>query len=241
MTRKIIPTQEMLDDLSGMGDTDYCVKWGVSRRITMRLRRDFGIKSFNNQHGTREHKIENDLEYKWCQKGHWEAASEFGVCRSRYDGLRCYCKFHSRLEGKKHYLMCNKKEKAVIWRHTENGKISLRNTWRKQAAKRKEIYVSWTRDDEERIYAIFDGRCAYCSKQVLIEKMEFDHFIPIVMGGKTEPSNMMPCCTVCNHGKEGKFTSDALEWLIVKFGAHRGNMIYQDILQEIEKLKTVVQ
>src|SRR3989304_2660877 len=211
MSRKIIPNQEMLNDLLKIGDKDFSTKWDVSLRIPIRIRKEYKIKSFNNVHATKEHKIEGGIEYKWCQKGHWEIISEFNICSSRWDGLRCYCKFHSRLESRKHYQMCNIKETAAAWRKTENGKMSLRNTWRKQASKKKSIYVSWTRDDEEKVYKLFDGRCAYCSKEVSFDKIEFDHFIPKSKGGTTDSTNMIPCCTKCNHGIDGKFTYEALE------------------------------
>ena len=224
---------KMLDDLNEMGDKDFCSKWNCSRQMPIRLRKKYNIESFNNQHGTKEHKFINGIEYKYCSKRHWKPISEFNRCPSRYDGLRCYCKTHSRKEGLQQYHSNNGKEKCRAWTKTDIGKNSLRNTWRKQKAIKDNAYVQWDIEDEDRAYNLFDGRCAYCGKKVKFERVEFDHFVPIASGGKTEPRNMLPCCWQCNHGKGGKFTKDGKEWLIEKFGADRGNIVYKDILDKL--------
>lgn len=227
----------MLDDLTKMGDKDFCEKWDCSRQMPIRLRKKHDIKPFNNQHGTKEHKFEGGIEYKWCQKGHWEVISEFYKCPSRYDGLRCFCKFHSRKESLNQYHTKGGREKCNAWTKTENGKLSRRNTWRKRKAIKDDAYVQWDREDEDRAYELFEGKCAYCGKEVLFEKIEFDHFIPISSGGRTEPTNMLPCCTRCNRGKGGKFNREAKEWMVERFGERCGLLIYQDVLSKIEQIK----
>ena len=236
--KKIIATQEMLNDLALMGDVDYCKKWNVSKPIPIRLRRDFGIKPYNNQHGTKEHKFEDGIEYKWCQKGHWDVLSQFNKDRTRYDGLCGFCKLHLSNSRKRCRENGDYKERIKKYHKTDSGRKMLRNVWRRQKAKKDNAYVSWTNEDEDKALKLFEGRCAYCGKEVPPKYMEFDHFVPIASGGKTEPSNMLPCCKKCNHGKEGKFTQDALEWLIKKFGSSRGNVIFLDIKNKLGLLGT---
>jgi len=223
-------TQEMIEDLSLMGDQDFMEKWNVSRQYPIRARKRLGIKSFNNMHGTKEHRFENGVEYKWCQKEHWERIENFTKMSSRRDGLRGWCKEHSREEGRKSYHRANGKEKAQAWRKTPNGKKVLRNTWRKQTAIKNSAYVSWTRIDEMIAFDTFGGRCGYCGIALNFLTLEFDHFIPIALGGKTEPKNMIPCCSLCNHGVGGKFDQEPEMWIYKRFN---GNA--KEILNDIKK------
>lgn len=234
--KKLVPTQEMIDDLYKMGDKEYSEKWNTYRAVPIRLRKRLNIPPFTKQHGTREHKIENGVEYKWCSKGHWELISEYALCPSRFDGLRCYCKSHEKEVQKKSYYENNPSERIKRWANTESGKLSMRSTWRRQVAKKKAAFVSWSRKDENRIYEIFDGRCAYCGKKVLLSRAEFDHVIPISIGGKTEPKNMVVCCLQCNHGKGGKFDREVIPWLYEKFGESRGDIIYNDVMNRLSQL-----
>lgn len=238
MTRKInknriIPSQEMIEDFSKMGDKECSQKWGIDRVTVVKIRKREGIKSFNNQHGTQEHKFENGLEYKWCQNGeHWDVVTNFGRNRTRWDGLRGWCKICERKKDRKYYIDNDGATIAREYRKTESGKHSSTAAIRKHLAKRRKNFILWEREDESRNYALFENRCAYCGKELKITGMEFDHFVPISHGGYTVPENMIPCCTKCNRGTGGKFTQDALSWLIKKFGNERGELIYSEIRQK---------
>lgn len=228
MTKQKEITQEMIDDLSRMGDKDWASKYGTFRQYPIRLRKRLGIPSYNLQHGLREHRFEGGEEYKYCSQGggHWDLVSNFGKANNRYDGLRGICKTHEQSRNRELYYIKDKRGKAKQWRKTDSGKRSLRNTWRKQKAKKVDAYVLWLPEHEQKAYDYFGGRCAYCGAQVDFIKIEFDHFIPISDGGKTHPNNMLPCCRKCNHGTNGKFTIDARTWLIAKFGETRGTWVY---------------
>jgi 5-methylcytosine-specific restriction endonuclease McrA len=228
MTRKIIPSPEMLNDLYEMGDVDFSAKWNVSRRIPIRIRKEYGIKSFNNQYGIREHKFIDGVEYKWCQRGHWELIKNFGNHTSRYDGLRGWCKIHSNKSRVNSYYSNNEKEKSKVWLRSEKGRASRRVTWRKQHAKKKDAYVSWSKENEQRAYDFFGKACGYCWISLEFLEIEFDHFIPLVLGGKTEPENMVPCCKDCNRGSNGKFGKHPKDWLVSRFGDY-GYRKYEDI------------
>lgn len=215
----------MIDDLSKMGDQEFMAKWDTSRQYPIRARKKLGIRSFNNQHGTKEHKIEGDIEYKWCQQGHWERIENFGKHTSRYDGLRGWCKSCSHKKDAEGYDR-NGAERQRNWLKTEKGRKSKSATMRRVWLKRRGNYVKFDLEDEERIYSLCDYSCAYCRTPILFDELEFDHFIPIVLGGKTEPSNMLPSCQKCNRGRGGKFEHEPKIWLVTKFGPVIGLEIY---------------
>ena len=53
----------------------------------------------------------------------------------------------------------------------------------------------------QRLMALFGGLCAYgCGRQATT----FDHIVPVVSGGRTNPGNILPACRVCNYSKNRK-------------------------------------
>lgn len=235
MKRKPL-TEEMLLDLQSMGDMEFCEKWDTSRQYPIRTRKRLGIKSFNNQHGTVEHKFENGLEYKWCQKEHWELVSKFGKNKTRWDGLRGWCKACESENRMYHYDKNDGAKRVRDWRKTERGKklqsLIMIRSWRK----RKPYYIKFEPNDEENIYRLCDNSCAYCKTPIAFENIEFDHFVPIKLGGYTETKNMLPACKNCNRGRGGKFDKDPYQWLMTKFGAFYGEQIYLRCVKILESL-----
>ena len=55
--------------------------------------------------------------------------------------------------------------------------------------------------NRERIYAKYDGRCAYCGTKLRHRDMQVDHIIPKAFGGGNEESNLAPACRQCNYYK----------------------------------------
>ena len=58
----------------------------------------------------------------------------------------------------------------------------------------------------ETVYAKYDGRCAYCGREISYKDMQVDHFLPlrawgIEDAGTDDISNLMPSCRMCNHYK----------------------------------------
>ncbi|MCK5542221.1 MAG: HNH endonuclease [Desulfobacterales bacterium] len=45
------------------------------------------------------------------------------------------------------------------------------------------------------------GICYYCNNKFVPKELTMDHVIPISRGGKTEKSNVAPCCKECNTKK----------------------------------------
>lgn len=220
----------MIDDLSKMGDKEWASKYSTFRQYPIRVRKRLGLPPFNLQHNLREHRFESGKEYKYCPRegGHWDAIENFGRANNRYDGLRGICHPHELQRARELHKQNPEKanSRARRWSKTESGKKSSRSIWRRQTAKKKNAYILWLPEHEQKAYDYFGGRCAYCGKSIDFLKTEFDHFVPIKLGGKTHPNNMLPCCHKCNHGTGGKFSRDALEWLRDKFGDLNGNMIY---------------
>jgi 5-methylcytosine-specific restriction endonuclease McrA len=54
---------------------------------------------------------------------------------------------------------------------------------------------------KEKIHKKYDGRCAYCGKEITIKEMQIDHFTPRIYGGTDDCDNLMPACRDCNNYK----------------------------------------
>jgi uncharacterized protein (TIGR02646 family) len=54
------------------------------------------------------------------------------------------------------------------------------------------------------VYEKYNGRCAYCGREIAYKDMQVDHFIPKrgwSVEGTDDISNLMPSCRMCNHYK----------------------------------------
>lgn len=78
-------------------------------------------------------------------------------------------------------------------------------------ANRKSI----SKTTRQKIYAKYNGHCAYCGKEIRYDEMQIDHLIPVMLidsynvarnidREKVEAEeNLMPACRRCNHYKRG--------------------------------------
>lgn len=69
--------------------------------------------------------------------------------------------------------------------------------------------------NREQVYKKYDGRCAYCGKEIKFKDMQVDHQIALsnikpisrdvfgkyIYPDKNDLSNLMPACRRCNHYK----------------------------------------
>lgn len=55
-----------------------------------------------------------------------------------------------------------------------------------------------THEEWKAIKRHYRNRCAYCGER---GELEQDHIIPLIHGGKTTASNIVPCCRKCNASK----------------------------------------
>tara|TARA_B100001123_G_C14438587_1_gene681659 strand:- start:48 stop:356 length:309 start_codon:yes stop_codon:yes gene_type:complete len=53
------------------------------------------------------------------------------------------------------------------------------------------------------------GRCHYCESSFHPGDLTMDHVVPIVRGGRSSKSNVVPCCKQCNSQKQYMLP---LEW-----------------------------
>ena len=57
------------------------------------------------------------------------------------------------------------------------------------------------------------GQCHYCGKRFPARELTMDHIVPLIRGGKTTKSNVVPCCSSCNGKKKYLLPSEWQEYL----------------------------
>lgn len=53
----------------------------------------------------------------------------------------------------------------------------------------------------DRLYYMFNGKCAYCGCSIDIHNFHMDHIIPKCSDGRGTEDNMFPSCPTCNAAK----------------------------------------
>lgn len=64
--------------------------------------------------------------------------------------------------------------------------------------------MAFSKATRQAVHAKYNGKCAYCGKQLAYDAMQVDHFIPKYgwnESGSDDISNLMPACRMCNHYK----------------------------------------
>jgi 5-methylcytosine-specific restriction endonuclease McrA len=51
------------------------------------------------------------------------------------------------------------------------------------------------------VHDFFGGKCVYCGVHVGLKRGTVDHYVPKVLGGTNERSNLRWCCAPCNQAK----------------------------------------
>lgn len=57
------------------------------------------------------------------------------------------------------------------------------------------------------------GECHYCRRRFKARALTMDHVVPIIRGGKSTKSNVVPCCRECNKQKQNLLPSEWQEYL----------------------------
>ena len=57
------------------------------------------------------------------------------------------------------------------------------------------------------------GVCHYCRRQFKARELTMDHVVPIIRGGKSTKSNVVPCCRECNAQKQNLLPSEWRDYL----------------------------
>ena len=108
----------------------------------------------------------------------------------------------------------------------------------------------------EVVYQKYNGRCAYCGKEISYKDMQVDHFKPLRVlepdnKNANDISNLMPACRMCNHYKRANSLEVFRKYIyeipsklrtdyIYKIGVAYGNVIENEkpiefLFEKLEK------
>lgn len=66
---------------------------------------------------------------------------------------------------------------------------------------------------QQKVWVADGCKCMYCGQPMGKVQLTIDHFVPLEMGGKNDPSNYLSACRKCNKNKGGM---DPREWVSLK-------------------------
>lgn len=93
-------------------------------------------------------------------------------------------------------------ERYAIW----CGYITAYN--RVQAGKRRAVKYNsethFTMDDIRDLWAVYEGKCAYCRRSLQHQRWHIEHVVPLSRGGSDGPENLVLACERCNLNKAAK-------------------------------------
>lgn len=162
---------------------------------------------------------------KWCTRCKtWHPKSGFGADRSRSDGLASYCvksrvrvtaspgQRERRIKRSQGLAWCSDCRSWLPAGEVRQGRCKPHAAGRGRAyyaanadairarklarARGLDPIPDWWREQR---YAEFGFLCAYGCRR---SARTLDHVWPVVRGGKSEPSNLVPACKSCNSGKK---------------------------------------
>jgi 5-methylcytosine-specific restriction endonuclease McrA len=58
-----------------------------------------------------------------------------------------------------------------------------------------------------------EGVCYYCKRRFPARQLTMDHIVPIIRGGKSVKSNVVPCCKSCNSKKHFLLPAEWQEYM----------------------------
>ena len=64
------------------------------------------------------------------------------------------------------------------------------------------------------VYNKYNGRCAYCGKELSLHEMQIDHIKAKCQGGSDDLENLNPSCRLCNHYKRSCTLDQFKNWLL---------------------------
>ena len=143
----------------------------------------FYRRKMTDRPGARERRERAAIGQRWCIGCHAWLPAAAVLNKGR-------CREHERAEARRLYA--------------ENE--SHRQERRAHAARRKRGVEPVPVEAKEMLLESFEGECAYCPAPAAT----WDHVIAITKGGRTEPGNILPCCSACNSSKR---TRDLIDWL----------------------------
>ena len=115
---------------------------------------------------------------------------------------QAYYKTDAYRESQKRYRKSLKgKENTRQWNKTDTGRaVSVRRTARYRARVRK-LIASLTSAQWKEILERYHHACAYCGAS---ERLQQDHYFPVLKGGHYTAENIVPACRSCNARKHAR-------------------------------------
>lgn len=94
-----------------------------------------------------------------------------------------------------------RREIAREWarRNPETVRTNNRISGGRRRKRMRENGINIDRESWDAIMSISPHICLYCGTDH--DKLTMDHFVPVALGGRTEPGNLLPCCQPCNSKK----------------------------------------
>jgi len=153
--------------------------------------------------GEYRQRVEQGQKYCWrCRS--WRARSDYGVDRSRWDGLSAICT-PCRRPLKQLKLINETPAEYARRRYATDADFRARR--RQHSHSRKRGIAPMPIQGIENLLDWTGGLCLYCPKPATT----WDHIVPVSRGGQTVPGNMAPACTSCNSRKKAMDINDFIE------------------------------
>lgn len=99
----------------------------------------------------------------------------------------------------------------------------------------------------ELVYNKYNGRCAYCGREIAYKNMQVDHFIPkngYFDKGTDDLENIMPSCRTCNHYKRAnrletfrRYIEEIPEKLFNSSYIYKIGLIYGNVIENKTPIK----
>lgn len=74
------------------------------------------------------------------------------------------------------------------------------------------ILKKMSKIDRQKVWEKYNGRCAYCGKEIALKDMQVDHIKPKRCGGDDCIDNLNPSCRLCNHYKRADSVNNFRNW-----------------------------
>ncbi|MBK5254375.1 MAG: HNH endonuclease [Peptostreptococcaceae bacterium] len=130
-------------------------------------------------------------------------------------------------------------EKGKIYRI--KNRVAIRK-WKAQSEEVRRTRIkggicNFTYKDWNKCISYFDNKCAYCGKELKLEK---EHFVPVANSGDYTKNNIIPACRHCNSSKGSK---SFFKWYpkFRHYSKKREKLIlkYLDYDNEIQQMKII--
>lgn len=143
---------------------------------------------------TKPHYISYKKNYRQSEKSKASAAA-----RKKRDVEKI------RIQDRKRYVRTAESQiaKVAAWKknNPEKYRQILKTCRHNRRARKKNCGGSHTAADRTAILQAQRSRCGYCKCKLIKANTDWDHIIPLALGGSNDRSNMQALCKACNRSK----------------------------------------